>query len=166
MEPRFLVSNPPQQQVSVFVVRVEFCGTPDLCSSYLSILGRVLVLSALIGNALSALLVIGSVVFCEGALRVPPNRGEPAVPSGIQRDTAWRVATIRTLDSIALEGWFIRPSGNHGSRCVVVLHGITDSRLGSAGFAPMFLAEGYSVLLPDSRAQRRQVCHLRPAGEV
>jgi fermentation-respiration switch protein FrsA (DUF1100 family) len=34
----------------------------------------------------------------------------------------------------------------------VILHGIGDSRLGSAGFAPMFLAAGYSVLLPDSRA--------------
>jgi len=36
--------------------------------------------------------------------------------------------------------------------CVVVLHGIADSRAGSVGFAPMFLDEGYAVLLPDSRA--------------
>jgi fermentation-respiration switch protein FrsA (DUF1100 family) len=32
-----------------------------------------------------------------------------------------------------------------------VLHGIGDSRVGSAGFAPIFLQDGYSVLLPDSR---------------
>jgi uncharacterized protein len=37
-------------------------------------------------------------------------------------------------------------------KCVVVLHGIADSRAGSAGFAPFFLQHGYSVLLPDSRA--------------
>ena len=34
----------------------------------------------------------------------------------------------------------------------MVLHGIGDSRQGSAGYAPLFLDEGYSVLLPDSRA--------------
>ena len=33
----------------------------------------------------------------------------------------------------------------------MVLHGIGDSRQGSAGYAPLFLDEGYSVLLPDSR---------------
>ncbi len=34
----------------------------------------------------------------------------------------------------------------------MVLHGIGDSRQGSAGYAPLFLDQGYSVLLPDSRA--------------
>jgi len=34
----------------------------------------------------------------------------------------------------------------------MVLHGIGDSRQGGAGYAPIFLDEGYSVLLPDSRA--------------
>jgi fermentation-respiration switch protein FrsA (DUF1100 family) len=33
----------------------------------------------------------------------------------------------------------------------MVLHGIGDSRVGSAGFAPLFLREGYSVLAPDGR---------------
>jgi len=35
---------------------------------------------------------------------------------------------------------------------VIVLHGIGDSRQGSVGYAPRFLDEGYSVLVPDSRA--------------
>jgi predicted acyl esterase len=39
------------------------------------------------------------------------------------------------------------PNGN----CVAILHDISDSRVGSAGFAPMFLNAGYAVLLPDSR---------------
>ncbi len=38
------------------------------------------------------------------------------------------------------------------SRCVLVLHGISDSRSESVGFAMMLLAEGYGVLAPDSRA--------------
>jgi hypothetical protein len=43
---------------------------------------------------------------------------------------------------------------------VKVLHGIGDSRQGSVGYAPLFLDEGYSVLLPDSRA------HGSSAGEL
>jgi fermentation-respiration switch protein FrsA (DUF1100 family) len=48
------------------------------------------------------------------------------------------------------DAW-LRPSRANGS-CVIVLHGIADSRVGSIGFAPMFLNEGYAVLAPDSRA--------------
>ena len=33
-----------------------------------------------------------------------------------------------------------------------MLHGIGDSKSGSAGFAPLLLSGGYSVLAPDSRA--------------
>ncbi len=48
-----------------------------------------------------------------------------------------------------LEGWrFAAP--NHDGRCVILLHGIADRR--GAGFAPLFLEAGYSVLAPDSRA--------------
>ena len=35
----------------------------------------------------------------------------------------------------------------------MVLHGIADSKSSSAGFAPMFLAKGFSVLAPDIRGQ-------------
>jgi uncharacterized protein len=59
------------------------------------------------------------------------------------------------MDGVVLEGWFVKTDSQPSGRCVVVLHGIADSRLGAAGFAPMFLAEGYSVLLPDSRGHGR-----------
>src|SRR6185295_3975118 len=36
-----------------------------------------------------------------------------------------------------------------------LLHGISDSRLGVTGFAPMFVPERYSVLAPDSRGHGR-----------
>ena len=46
--------------------------------------------------------------------------------------------------------WFPAPQPNGG--CVIILHGIGDSRTGVAGLSTMFLNEGYSVLVPDSRA--------------
>src|SRR5690242_13450487 len=54
-------------------------------------------------------------------------------------------------DNVRLVAWWLRPATPNGN-CVIVLHGIADSRAGSAGFAPMFLTQGYGVLVPDSRA--------------
>jgi uncharacterized protein len=67
------------------------------------------------------------------------------------RTASWQDVTIHTKDNVYLRAWFV-DVGNGSKKCVVVLHGIADSRAGSAGFAPFFLQHGYSVLLPDSRA--------------
>lgn len=112
----------------------------------------------LIGTALGAgallLLTGAAAVFCEATLyvarRVP---GDP--PAAIYPAASWRTVAIRATDGAALEAWFAVPASRPTGRCVAVLHGIADSRSGAAGFAPTFLAEGYSVLLPDSRAHGR-----------
>jgi dipeptidyl aminopeptidase/acylaminoacyl peptidase len=54
-------------------------------------------------------------------------------------------------DGVRLKAWWFQPAASNGG-CVVVLHGVSDSKVGSAGFAPMFLQQGYSVLAPDSRS--------------
>jgi len=74
------------------------------------------------------------------------RRVPPAVPAGM----AWPTTSIRAFDGVQLDGWFARPQVPSGS-CGIVLHGIGDSRQGSAGYASLFLDQGYSVLLPDSR---------------
>ncbi len=90
-----------------------------------------------------ALLALIGAVFCNATLHVPRRVG-PA-PEGAQ-DVA-----ISADDHARLRAWWMRPRTANGN-CVIVLHGIGDSRVGSGGFAPLFLNEGYSVLLPDSRA--------------
>lgn len=65
-------------------------------------------------------------------------------------DATWKAVTIMAKDGAALEGWFGQTRERSG-RCVVLLHGITDTRSGPLGFAPMFLDNRYDVLLPDSR---------------
>ena len=57
---------------------------------------------------------------------------------------------ISGKDGAVLSGWFIAPARGNG-QAVIVLHGVTGNRVGSAGFAEMFLDHGYAVLLPDSR---------------
>ena len=58
--------------------------------------------------------------------------------------------SIAAADHAVLKAWFIQPQNNNG-KAVIILHGVTANRVGSAGYSEMFLNRGYSVLLPDSR---------------
>src|SRR5580765_4363488 len=59
--------------------------------------------------------------------------------------------SIDALDGVQLKGWLLMSEHPNGD-VVVVLHGLGDNRLGMSGYAQLFLAHGYSVLLPDARA--------------
>jgi hypothetical protein len=58
--------------------------------------------------------------------------------------------TIMASDGAQLKAWYITPERPNGN-AVALFHGVTDTRLGVAGFGEIFLARGYSILLPDSR---------------
>ncbi len=59
---------------------------------------------------------------------------------------------IAAVDGAQLKAWFAVPRQGNGN-AVILLHGVGDNREGMTGFAELFLSRGYSVLLPDSRAQ-------------
>ena len=59
---------------------------------------------------------------------------------------------VTASDGVPLRGTFAVPEKQNGS-AVILLHGISDNRMGVSGFARLFLANGYRVLLVDSRAQ-------------
>ncbi len=88
-------------------------------------------------------LIAAGAVFCAFAMHVPRRIGpSPAGAADVE---------ISARDQAKLKAWWFEAAGaNRG--CVIVLHGIGDSRGSGAGFAPMFLTEGYAVLAPDSRA--------------
>jgi dipeptidyl aminopeptidase/acylaminoacyl peptidase len=99
-----------------------------------------------------AFFIVALELFCQFTLHV--RRVAPAIPTNLQLQypaASWQVSSIRAFDGVRLDSWFVRPPKRNGN-CVMVLHGIGDSRQGSSGYAPLFLDEGYSVLLPDSRA--------------
>ena len=58
--------------------------------------------------------------------------------------------TITAADGAQLRAWYIEPEHPNG-RAVALFHGVTDTRRGVAGFGELFLADGYSILLPDAR---------------
>jgi dipeptidyl aminopeptidase/acylaminoacyl peptidase len=98
--------------------------------------------AVVITGAFLCFLLVGA-TFCAATLHVPRKLGS----------TPANVLTVSVIahDGMHLSGWWLRPA-KHNGNCVLVLHGIGDSRVGSIGYAPMFADEGYSVLLPDSRA--------------
>jgi uncharacterized protein len=61
---------------------------------------------------------------------------------------------IAAPDGVTLRAWFAKPEHGNGN-AVVLLHGLGDNREGMGGYARMFVANGYTVLLPDSRAHGR-----------
>jgi dipeptidyl aminopeptidase/acylaminoacyl peptidase len=100
------------------------------------------VTAGVITGAFLCFLLAGA-TFCAATLHVPRKLGP----------TPANVLTVSVIgrDGADLSAWWLRPA-KHNGNCVLVLHGIGDSRVGSIGYAPMFTHEGYSVLLPDSRA--------------
>jgi uncharacterized protein len=71
----------------------------------------------------------------------------------VQKDfqTHFDDVSMTAADGAVLKAWFVQPAKSNG-KAVLILHGIGGNREGSSGFAEMFLAQGYAVLLPDSRA--------------
>jgi dipeptidyl aminopeptidase/acylaminoacyl peptidase len=59
--------------------------------------------------------------------------------------------SITTPDGTTLRAWFLKPNSTNGN-AVVLLHGVSDNRLGMYGYAEWLLNNHYAVLLPDARA--------------
>ncbi|MFY9561576.1 MAG: alpha/beta fold hydrolase [Terriglobales bacterium] len=59
--------------------------------------------------------------------------------------------SLRTADHILLKAWLIEPRSKNGN-AVLLLHGLSDNRLGMIGYAELLLGHGYAVLMPDARA--------------
>lgn len=59
-------------------------------------------------------------------------------------------ATLSTPDGSTLKAWFLSPRSPNGD-AVILLHGVSDNRLGMYGYGKWLLSKGYAVLLPDAR---------------
>lgn len=58
---------------------------------------------------------------------------------------------LSTPDGTILRGWFIQPQHSN-QNVVILLHGVSDNRLGMYGYGQWLLQHNYAVLLPDARA--------------
>lgn len=104
-----------------------------------------------------AFCMIGGISLADGALRPARReltRTEAAVFSENMHTMGARVedVSITTPDNAVLQAWLARPAHSNGD-AALLLHGLGDNRLGMRGYAQLLLAHGYTVLLPDARAQ-------------
>lgn len=106
-------------------------------------------------GAVSLCFAAGGAVLCESALRVP-RKPPPPAPAGIAQ---WRPVQINARDGIVLKAWLLSPEIDNGN-CILTLHGIGDSRSGTAALARLFVDNHYKVLMPDSRG------HGESGGEI
>ncbi len=99
---------------------------------------------------------LGGVFVAEGTLH--PGR-RPLLPSDSMQATILARnhgaelidAVVAARDGTTLRGWSIRPRNGNGET-VILLHGLSDNRMGMIGYADLLLRQGFAVLMPDARA--------------
>src|SRR5215469_8310707 len=99
--------------------------------------------------------VFGGIALGEIALHPPSRpvrqseeRNAEAVAQ--QNSVDFRDVELVTQDGASLSAWFMRPQEANGN-VVILLHGVSDNRLGMYGYGRWLLQNHYSVLLPDAR---------------
>src|SRR5215469_2669382 len=59
--------------------------------------------------------------------------------------------SVTTPDGFVLRAWFLTPQTENRD-AVILLHGVSDNRMGMYGFGKWLLSRNYAVLLPDARS--------------
>jgi uncharacterized protein len=119
-------------------------------------LERVLRLAVLFFVGYMALSLVAGVFMADGTIR-PSRRLVSAKDEMRVEEMAHshvsEVADIHIAarDGATLSAWTIRPQNSNGT-AVILLHGLSDNRLGMIGYAELLLTHGFSVLMPDARA--------------
>jgi alpha-beta hydrolase superfamily lysophospholipase len=99
--------------------------------------------------------VVG-ILITESALH-PARRPVPPESENAVRQIALDVhseledSSITAGDGATLLAWTIIPAKKNGN-AIFLLHGLSDNRLGMLGYAELFLANGFTVIMPDARA--------------
>jgi uncharacterized protein len=84
--------------------------------------------------------------------RVPIDERQSAEATTARFGAALQDVSVTSIDGSHLQGWLARPARVNGD-AVILFHGVGDNRQGMMGFAELFLSNGFTVLVPDSRAQ-------------
>jgi predicted alpha/beta-fold hydrolase len=127
-------------------------------------------LAALLLLPYATLCIITGILVADGSLhpaRRPLDAGEQAqaVQAAKQAGSNVQDVSLAMPDGANLKAWLIQPAKANGN-AVILLHGLGDNRGGVIGYAQLLLSAGYSVLMPDARAQGESGGQLATYGLV
>src|SRR3954452_2525061 len=125
-----------------------------------------LLLLAVVLLALGALLAAGTVALMAWSLLRPPRMTDGKAAWLLQRlspgdlnmpyeDARFTVRDQRTGEPLRVAAWWIpcpAAAGRTSDRCVVLLHGYADAKVGAIAWAPVWQKLGFNILAPDLRA--------------
>ena len=109
--------------------------------------------------ALAVLYLLGTVFGGIGLGEIALHPASPPISQSEERNAGaaaernsveFRDVELLTHDGTPLRAWFMRPQEANGN-AVILLHGVSDNRLGMYGYGKWLLQNHYSVLLPDAR---------------
>jgi pimeloyl-ACP methyl ester carboxylesterase len=86
-----------------------------------------------------------------GRRSISAEEQSQAVSYAASNHSDFRDVTMPAEDGAILRAWFLQPAEWNGNS-VLLLHGVSDNRLGMYGYGQWLLSNHYSVLLPDARA--------------
>jgi hypothetical protein len=100
--------------------------------------------------------VLTGIFLCEATLHplrrpLTSDEGTQARELAAAHHATLRDISLRTSDHITLRAWFFTPD-HPNANAVILLHGLSDNRVGMTGYAELLLDHSYSVLMPDARA--------------
>jgi dipeptidyl aminopeptidase/acylaminoacyl peptidase len=82
---------------------------------------------------------------------ITPSEERNARAAAQQDGVEFRDAELTSPDGAVLHAWFMRPPEANGD-AVILLHGVSDNRMGMYGYGKWLVQNHYMVLLPDARA--------------
>jgi uncharacterized protein len=82
---------------------------------------------------------------------VTPGEERNARAAAQQDGVEFSAVEISAPDGARLRAWFMRPPVANGD-AVILLHGVSDNRMGMYGYGKWLVQNHYMVLLPDARA--------------
>jgi uncharacterized protein len=117
---------------------------------------------ALVLVVLGAWVALATVAVMAWSLLRPPRMTDGKAAWRLQRlspgdlslsyeDVSFDVRDERTGGTLRIRGWWI-PAAREAGRCVVLLHGYADAKVGAIAWAPLWHARGFHVLAIDLRA--------------
>lgn len=82
---------------------------------------------------------------------IAPSEERNARAAAQKDGVEFRDAELTTPDGAVLRAWYMRPKEANGD-AVILLHGVSDNRMGMYGYGKWLVEHHYSVLIPDARA--------------